>query len=271
MTDVPASPRPEVRPLSFETRGLMLRGTAYVPKSVAPGPTVVMCHGFTGNRIETGRLFVTLARQFVQVGLGVVAVDRAGHGESDGEFFDTNITNDLADTHQTLDRIASFDFVDRDNLHLLGFSLGAVIASVVAAETSHSIRSLTLWSPAAVFADNARAGGLPGQPNPTQLEDGGFDFEGLRLGPRFREAAADFDPYRSATGYRGPVRILHGAQDFIPVEYAERYRDVYTNALRLTIVDGADHTWSTVRVREFLLEETVRFVSQNASEGEIPE
>jgi hypothetical protein len=64
---------------------------------------------------------------------------------------------------------------------------------------------------------------------------------------------------------------LHGAQDFIPVEYAERYRDVYTNALQLTIVDGADHTWSTVRVREFLLEETVRFVSRNASEGEIPE
>ena len=56
---------------------------------------------------------------------------REGHGESDGEFFDTNITNDLTDTRQTLDRIASFDFVDCDILHLLGFSLVAVIAGVV--------------------------------------------------------------------------------------------------------------------------------------------
>ena len=59
----------ETRSLTFETRGLTLRGTAYIPdRADHPFPTIVMCHGFTGNRIETGRLFVTLARRMVTMG-----------------------------------------------------------------------------------------------------------------------------------------------------------------------------------------------------------
>ena len=54
--------------------------------------------------------------------------------------------------------------------------------------------------------------------------------------------------------------MIHGAQDFIPVEYAERYRDVYGPALFLTVVDPADHLWATVGARETLLDETAAFI-----------
>ena len=100
----------ETRSLTFETRGLTLRGTAYIPdRADHPFPTIVMCHGFTGNRIETGRLFVTLARRMVTMGIAAVAFDRQGHGESDGEFYDTTVTDDVADTHALLDHIAELD------------------------------------------------------------------------------------------------------------------------------------------------------------------
>ena len=247
-------------PLSFETRGLTLRGTAYVPDGSIPSATVVLCHGFTGNRIETGGLFVALARRLIDNDIASVAFDRAGHGESDGAFFDTTVTGDLADTHALVEHIASLEFVAEDNLHLLGFSLGAVIASVVAAETTQDFRSLTLWSPAAVFADNARSGGLPGQPSPSVLDGGGYDFVGLRLGSQFLTDAARWHPYERSRGFDGPVRAIHGAQDFIPVESVERYKDVYGSALELTVVDPADHTWTTVSARETLLDETVAFI-----------
>jgi pimeloyl-ACP methyl ester carboxylesterase len=227
----------------------------------------VLCHGFTGNRIETSRLFVTLSRELDSAGITAVAFDRAGHGESDGEFFDTRVSTDIADTLATLDDVASYEFVDSENLHLLGFSLGAVVASVVAAETHHRVRSLTLWSPAAVFADNARAGGLPGQPHPT-IVDGVYEFEGLRLGPGFLENARIFEPYERAAGYRGPVRILHGDQDFIPVEYAERYVSVYGEALKLTIVEGADHTWRSLWSRDLLIRDTVDFILEYSGSAE---
>jgi pimeloyl-ACP methyl ester carboxylesterase len=262
----------EFRWLEFESRGLALRGSAYLPQGTGPHPTTLLCHGFTGNRIETSRLFVTLSRELASVGIAAVAFDRAGHGESDGEFFDTRVSTNIADTLATLDEVASYEFVDSENLHLLGFSLGAVVASVVAAETHHRIRSLTMWSPAAVFADNARASGLPGQPDPT-IVDGVYEFEGLRLGPGFLEDASIFEPYVRAAGYHGPARVLHGDQDFIPVEYARRYETVYGDAMKLTIVGGADHTWRPLWSRDLLIRETVEFILDHSgsADGELPQ
>jgi uncharacterized protein len=256
----------EVRPLELQAGGLTLRGTAYVPTRRPRSPTALLCHGFTGNRIETSRLFVTLARRLADVGIAAVAMDRAGHGESDGDFFDTTVSADIADALSTLDDVASFEFVDPDSLHLLGFSLGAVIASVVAAETSHDVRSLTLWSPAAVFADDAKSGRLPGQPTPALMTDGAFEFCGLRLGPEFLTEGRSFEPYERARGYQGPVRVLHGDKDFIPVEYVEKYRDIYGDAMELTIVDDTDHTWGTVRARDHLIGESVDFIEAHSGD-----
>ncbi|OUD88476.1 putative lysophospholipase [Clavibacter michiganensis subsp. michiganensis] len=54
-------------------------------------------HGFGGSRVETTGVFVALARRLAAAGIGVVAYDRAGHGESDGEFLDTTVMGDVAD------------------------------------------------------------------------------------------------------------------------------------------------------------------------------
>jgi alpha-beta hydrolase superfamily lysophospholipase len=153
----------EMRPLQSTIDDTTFRGTAYVPESDSGvRPTAVLYYGFSGHRIEATRLFVQLARAFAAEGVAVVAFDRAGHGESDGDFYDTTVSGDIAVSLQLLERIVSLDFVD-DDLHLLGLSMGGVIASVVAAETPRPIRSLTLWSVAAVFADEARGGTLHGE------------------------------------------------------------------------------------------------------------
>jgi pimeloyl-ACP methyl ester carboxylesterase len=191
-------------------------------------------------------------------------MDRAGHGESDGDFYDTTVSGDIADSLQLLERIVSFDFVDGDDLHLLGLSVGGVIATVVAAVTAQRIRSLTLWSVAAVFADEIRAGKLQGESTESVASQGYFDFHGQRLGARFFDDAKGFDVYGRARGYQGPVRVLHGDLDFIPHSSAEAYATVYGGAMEYTLVSGADHLWETVPMRDHVIAESVAFIRSHA-------
>ncbi len=125
-----------VRPLEFETRGLTLRGSAYVPcrklivRDRGPASRLRRAADRGLPRLRAARTCARRPRT-----LAVVAMDRAGHGESDGDFADTVVSNDIVDSLELIRWIAGLGFVDADDLHLVGISMGAVIASVVAAET----------------------------------------------------------------------------------------------------------------------------------------
>lgn len=260
-----------MRLVPFETtvRARTLRGTHYLPDAAAgaarePRPTVVLLHGFGGSRVETTGVFVTLARALVAAGFGVLAFDRAGHGESDGEFFDTTASGDIADTAAVLAALRESPGVDAANLHLVGMSLGSVIAAAVAAEAEDGdIRSLTMWSTAAVFVDDIRSGQIQGR-SLAALDgpDGFFDFLGMRMGPAMRDDALTFDPYARAAGYGGPALLLHGTADFVPVSYAERYAaaDVFGERAEVVVVEGADHGWAELPQRDELISRTVSFI-----------
>ncbi|AUG28355.1 MULTISPECIES: S9 family peptidase [Microbacterium] len=261
-----------MRLVPFETtvRARTLRGTHYLPDAAAgaarePRPTVVLLHGFGGSRVETTGVFVTLARALVAAGFGVLAFDRAGHGESDGEFFDTTASGDIADTAAVLAALRESPAVDAANLHLVGMSLGSVIAAAVAAEAGGggAIRSLTMWSTAAVFVDDIRSGQIQGR-SLAALDgpDGFFDFLGMRMGPAMRDDALTFDPYARAAGYGGPALLLHGTADFVPVSYAERYAaaDVFGERAEVVVVEGADHGWAELPQRDELISRTVSFI-----------
>lgn len=256
-----------VQPIELTIRDRVLRGAHHVPAGEGPFPTAVLHHGFGAQRTEVSRSFVVLARALTARGVAAVAMDRAGHGESDGDFASTTVSGDIVDAIETLHRIAGLDAVDEADLHLVGMSLGSVIASVVAAECGREIRSLTLWSPAAVFVDEIRSGHLQGESTSEVGRQGYFDFQGMRLGPGFFEDAVEFDVYGRARGYGGPVRVLHGDRDFIPASYAERYRSVYGERLEYTLVAGADHGWDHVPVREILLAETTSFILRHLRPG----
>ncbi|WP_435080859.1 alpha/beta hydrolase [Clavibacter michiganensis] len=266
-----------IRPFATRVRGLTLRGAQHLAEGAGPRPTAVLMHGFGGSRVETTGVFVALARRLAAAGIGVVAYDRAGHGESDGEFLDTTVTGDVADARHVLAAVRALPEVDADDVHLVGMSLGAVVASVLAAEEGAAaggaagpgIRSLAMWSTAAVFVDDIRAGTIQGRSLASLDADGWFDFAGMRMGPAMRDDALGFDPYARAVGYRGPALLLHGTDDFVPVDYARRYTDpaVLGDRAELVVVDGADHGWAQLPQRDEVIARTVAFVRAHASGG----
>jgi pimeloyl-ACP methyl ester carboxylesterase len=259
-----------MRVVPFQTHadGCCLRGAQYLPDGSGPFPTAVLFHGFGATHVEFSSLFVALARRLASAGIAAIAYDRAGHGDSDGDFYDTSVSRDVRHAHDALATIAELDGVDAENLHLVGMSLGAVIASVVAAETDLPLRSLTMWSTAAVFADEIRGGTLQGRSLEPLDTQGYFDFLGMRLGPAMRDDALTFDVYGRAARYPGPVRLLHGTDDFVPVSYAERYLEIYGDRAGLIVVDGADHGWAHVPQRDILLSRTTEFIDDHTRRTE---
>ncbi len=254
----------------FETvvDGLTLRGTVHRPDGTGPFPTALLLHGFGGNRVEVSGAFVRLARELAGRGIATVAYDRAGHGESDGSFFDTTASGDVRQAVEVIRGLPDVTGLDPDGLHLVGMSLGAVIASGLAPISPLPVRSLTLWSAAASFADEIGGGHLQGKPVDGIDRDGYFDFYGMRLGPAMIADARGYDVYGRAAGYHGPVRILHGTADFIPIAYAQRFVEVYGAQAELTVVDGADHGWARVPHRDLVIAQTVDFIARQADGGD---
>ncbi|MFM9597864.1 alpha/beta hydrolase, partial [Streptomyces scabiei] len=71
-------------------------------------------------------------------------------------------SGDIADTAAVLAAVRALPGVAADDIHLVGMSLGSVIAAAVAAEDG-DIRSLTLWSTASVFVEDIRDGQIQGR------------------------------------------------------------------------------------------------------------
>ncbi len=68
------------------------------------------------------------------------------------------------------------------------------------------------------------------------------------------EVAAGLDVYGPVSSFTGPADIVHGTQDVIvPVQYGARYAELLPGA-SLTVVDGADHGWSSIPWRQRLFE-----------------
>ena len=81
---------------------------------------VILCHGFTGNKTESGRLFVHTARALQKAGLNALRFDFMGSGDSSGNF------NDMTPNTQIRDALAVLKWGQRrfTKVAFLGLSFG---------------------------------------------------------------------------------------------------------------------------------------------------
>lgn len=246
---------------------LTLRGTRYLPDDfteMGKAPVAVLFHGFGGNRIDFSGFIVQMARELASRGLVAVTYDRAGHGESDGTFFDTTVSGDVEDALQVVEKARHMNGCDPDNLHFAGLSLGAVICTLLAPKVPGQPKSITLCSTATSYVDEISGGHIQGKPLTAIEEQGYLDFMGVAMGAAMVEDAHHTDPYGMAQGYHGKVLAIHGTKDFIPVDYIRRYSDVYGENMQLKIIKDGDHGFGNVKHREVVMPVLGEFVAEQA-------
>ena len=232
--------------IQFEVNAQRLWGMLHLPLEVAqvpkPAPTVLMLHGFTGQRLEPHRLFVLLSRQLAEAGIASLRFDFRGSGESEGTFDEMTVAREVEDAVAAYQFLKARPEVDGSRLGLMGLSMGGLVSALTVAQPDVAFRALCLWAPAypgswlaqfpedvtseqvrAAVADPAiRAqmrGGIPFD-EPTGL----MDFGGNPVSAEFIAQMPTLHPFETVKAHDGPALVVHGTADAaVPIAIGERY------------------------------------------------
>jgi pimeloyl-ACP methyl ester carboxylesterase len=227
------------RELSVDRDGLSIYGIAYIPANKeGKFPTLIMCHGFSSSFASSIGYAESLARN----GIASYIFDFIGgsaNSRSDGSTLDMSVMTEVADLNAVIDFLTRLDFVDTDNLFLMGESQGGFVSALAAAGRSGDVKGLVLIYPAFVIPEDARKRYPSIQDIPERIPD-----MYMPLGKIYYRDIYDLDAYAAIATYKKDVLILHGDSDpVVPLEYSEKALQVYESA-ELVVFEGAGHDFS---------------------------
>ena len=209
-------------------------------------PMVIFCHGFSGTK--DGPLFELIADTLQAHGIASIRFDFNGHGESEGEFKDMTVPNEIQDAKKVVEYVRDLRYVS--DLAIVGHSQGGVVASMTAGQLSEELgapafKAVALMAPAAVLRDDAIRGSTMGK-SYDPFDPGEYVelWGGLKLGGNYIRTAFTLPIYETAAKYQGPALIVHGTADrVVPYTYGERFHQIWPNS-QLVIQDYFDHGFS---------------------------
>ena len=241
-----------------QNHGQTIRGTVYLPDGEARHPVAVLVHGFTGNRFETGFLFVKLGRALAERGIAAVTFDCRGSGDSDGRFEQMLVTGELSDLIAVTQWASRQPFADRSRMGLLGFSLGGLLAACAMARTS-VYQSLVLLAPTTVENLCRFAGDSQRPVDPVTVGP-------HRLHPEFFDDLRTLDPLADVTHHQGRTLLLQGtADEAVTPDVSREFVDALQHAnhpVRHQLIDGANHGWATPEHQQRVIDETASFFAE---------
>ena len=222
-------------------------------------PVVIIMHGFMGNK--DGMLEKLTADKLAENGIATVRFDFNGHGESEGEFTDMTVPNEIEDAKLVYAYVKSLSFAG--DIALTGHSQGGVVASMTAGDIgADGVKCVVLLAPAAVLRDDAIRGNTMGaRYNPLDPPASVQLFPGKNLGGEYIRTAFSLPIYETAKKYTGPACIIHGTGDqVVPYTYGERYHYIWPGS-ELHILPAADHMFS--KELQSVVDLTVSFLISN--------
>jgi hypothetical protein len=215
----------------------------------APGPRlVILCHGFTGTKTESGRLFVQAARALRKAGINALRFDFMGSGDSSGDF------NQMTPNTQIRDALDVLAWARRryKRIALLGASFGGATAICAAHQARTRPDALLTWSTVPSLRwwhSTAPVGAMADNP--------------LAPGSRFWTDRPKVDVPEAYVALDIPRLQIQGDQD-LP-EFLERFAAYCPKndpLVRHLVVPGADHVFTTWEHRRRVIAESVRWLKK---------
>jgi pimeloyl-ACP methyl ester carboxylesterase/peroxiredoxin len=210
--------------------------------AVKPGeqcPVAILCHGFGGSK--EGIMFDLIADSLSAHGIASIRFDFNGHGQSEGDFKDMTVPNEVEDAKKVYEYVQSLNWAGKTAL--LGHSQGGVVAGMTAGELgTGNIAAVVLMAPAGVLRDDAIRGNTMGKMyNPLDPPEYVELWGGRKRGRNYIRTAFALPIYETAARYEGPACIIHGTADtVVPYTYGERYHSLWKGS-ELHILDYYDH------------------------------
>lgn len=208
---------------------------------------VILCHGFTGHKGETGRSFVETARTFAAAGLSTLRFDFWGSGDSEGDFGRMSPNTEIADLTAVL-RWARRRY---RRVGVLGFSFGGGVSICTSAQTG-AVDVLVTWSSVPAF----RSWNTKSDPRNTPKNPNG-------TGPQFFTDRPEIDVPESYCSLTIPKLQIQGDQDI--AGFREKFSEFFPSAAgpkKHLVLPGADHVFSLGKDRRRVVATSLRWLQK---------
>ena len=225
--------------LYAERDGNRIYGVLYRPQDAGEKlPAVILSHGFGG----TYRVGVPYAQALAEKGYAVYCFDFCGgsySSQSDGSPLDMSLRTEQEDLEAVICMVQELDFIDADNLFLMGTSQGGAVSAVTTADHPDEIRGLILLYPAFIMAERANELFQSEEEIPDT-----YYFMWMEVGHDYFASLLGYDIYAVIAGYDRDVLLLHGDADaIVPFSASERALEAFPSA-SLEVLPGAGHGFS---------------------------
>jgi len=231
------TPRPDAHVWITRSRDIRLSAIIHNPGA---RKLVILCHGFTGDKQEPARLFVTTARALAAAGFSALRFDFMGSGDSSGEFCDMSPNTEIAD----LKAVLTWARRRYPHIGVLGLSMGGAVSICTLAQLGDSagVDALLTWSsvPGFGFWNSPPVKPItPADVNPTTV------------GPGFYTDRPECEVPESYCSLDMPKLQIQGDQDLpgFREEFA-RFFPKAPGTKKHVVIPGADHVFSTWKHRE---------------------
>jgi hypothetical protein len=219
-------------------KNLHIRGTIWREKTGIL-PAVILCHGFMANE----KMCKDYAKLFAGMGYAAFTFDFCGGGlgsRSDGKSRDMSVLTEVADLEAVLAWVKEQDYVNCDEISLLGCSQGGFVCALTA-KKHPELANLILFYPALCIPDDARSGKmLMCKFDPNSIPELIARIP-MKIGRGYAEAVMEWDYREVIKGYQGKTILVHGtADDIVDISYARSARSCFPDCHYYEI-EGGEH------------------------------
>ena len=159
-----------------------------------------------------------------------------GNSRSGNDTLKMSVFTEVDDLDVVVNTLKNQNFVDKNNIFLLGQSQGGVVSTIEGAKLKNEIKGLILVFPAFVLFDDARELFKSVSDIPEV-----YNHRGNEVGKVYFEKSLDYDVYNDMRNYDGKVLIVHGTSDNVaPISYSRRAIETFKDA-KLKEIPGAGH------------------------------
>lgn len=245
--------------IEIKRDGLTLRGELLKPE-VKKCPVAIIFHGLMSNIGKAdNHMFARIADALYNKGIASVRFDFNGHGDSDGDFSDMTVINEIMDAVKILEYTRSLDFIT--DIYIIGHSQGALVGGMIAGYYRDIIEKLVLLAPAATIKTDAIKGScfglmydnycVPENVTLYNIEKKRFD-----LGEAYYRIAKTLPIFETTSMFKGETLIIHGENDqAVNCIAATQYGECMPNA-EVHILKGESHG-----LCEFSLDQTIERIA----------
>lgn len=215
--------------ISVEYNGINLYGEALIPISDGEQKykTLIYAHGAESNYKSD----MTTLKSLAESGIACYTFDFygwtskstgpkgtewfKGTPKSDNDAYVNKVMLQVEDLNAVIEKVKTFDFVDKENIYLLGSSMGGVTVATCAVTHTDDIKGIILQYPA-IFLN---------------------------------EQAYEKDAKYNVNNYKNPVLLLQGNNDkIVPDKYSTELCDYYNSEndghCKMIVYDGQSHVFT---------------------------